>query len=907
MKVQPPARFGPYEIVARLGAGGMGEVYRARDSRLRREVALKILPESAASSRDRQRRFTQEAIAAGKLNHPNIVAVYDVGVEEGTPYLVSELVEGTSLRQEMNQGRTPVKRLLDIALEIAEGLAAAHENGVTHRDLKPENVMITREGRVKILDFGLAKTFGDDEELGDPSLQTETAPGLVVGTVPYMSPEQARGQRADFRSDQFALGIVMYEMATGRHPFRRDTAVQTLSAVIAEEPPPIGDLNAGLPAPLRWTIARLLAKSPAERYAHTADLAADLRTIRDHLTEAAIPAMASGGQPARRLRRGAIAIAALAACGAAFVLGLAAAPGGVDLSRSKFTPIATDAGFQSAPSFSRDGRTLVYVAEVDDILQVFTRSLSSSTRFQVTHSRFDCHAPFWSPDGSRIYFHSLARDKESLWSVGSAGGTPELLVEGATRSAISPDGRTLAMWRGEQDSPTRVSLWFSSPPGAAPTPFKEFGVTDSELRFSPDGSRLLIWATTGLGFDTFNANNGFWMIRLPSGDPQPIMPAFSGARTPTVFSWLPDGRRIVFAQDDGRTPGTHLWLADVDAGTAHPLTITSGSEGSPSVSPDGTRVAFTSEATDFDLMLVPVDGSPLQTILSSTRNELDPAWTPGGSQYAFVTDRTGHEEIWLRGQNADQRPLVSDADFAQPTTLYGSLAFSPDGQRLAYQRLSPSTGWRVWISTIAGGSPIRLNASGPDLYQDAPTWSPDGDWIAFVVASGDSRDNPTVPAGRWSLAKARVGRTVPPEIILASRIVPFSRPQWSPDGRWIVCSTFDGLMLVSPDGKETRLLNDAEWIAYEWSGDSSRLYGLRASDDSHHLMLTALDVQSGRERVITANLGPIPEANQPVRGFSRVGTRGFATSIARVRSDIWMLDGLQLSRDWRSRFWPFRR
>lgn len=906
MKGQVPARFGPYEIVGQLGAGGMGEVYRARDHRLQREVALKILPESAASNPDRQRRFAQEAITASALNHPNILAVYDVGVEGGTPYLVSELIEGTSLRHEMSQGRIPIKRLLDLSLQIAQGLAAAHEAGIVHRDLKPENVMVTRDGRVKILDFGLAKVFAEDGELANPPVLTQTAPGLVIGTVPYMSPEQARGARADFRSDQFALGVVLYEMSTGTHPFRRDTAVQTLSAVIGEEPPPLSELHAALPVPLRWLIGRLLAKSPRERYAHTADIAADLRTIRDHLTEATLPAAAPRETATRRRAIGWAALGLTVAC-ATFALGLMFAPVGVDLTSYKFTPLATDAGFQGAPAFSPDGRTVAYVAEVDDVLQVFTRSLASPTRFQVTHSRFDCHDPFWSPDGTRIYYHSLARDKEALWQVSPAGGQPEHIIDGATHAAISPDGRTLAFLRSESDRNLQFTLSFSSPPGAEPRRFKDFGFSDGQLRFSPDGSRLLVWGTTGHGFDVFKSNNGFWMIRPDEGKATPVLPSLAGTRIPTVFSWLPDGRHIVFAQDDGRTPGTHLWLANVDTDDARPLTVTSGSEGGPSVAPNGKRLAFTSEATDFDLVLVPADGSGLQTFLSSTRNELDPAWSPNGAQHAFITDRSGRQEIWLRNQDATfERPLVTDADFPEQTVVFGSLAFSPDGQRLAYQRFAPATGWRIWISTVAGGSPVRLT-TGPenDRYQDGPTWSPEGDWVAFASGSRGAQA-PDSPAAWQSLVRARVGSGSAAPVVVRRGIVPFARPQWSPDGRWIACQTPEGLTLSSPDGKKSRAISEADWITYGWSSDGARIYGLQPADDLHHFMLVALDIKTGEERVINANLGPIPQANQPIRGFSRIGDRGFMTSIARVRSDIWLLEGFRAPGGWRDRLWPFR-
>jgi serine/threonine protein kinase len=257
-----PSHFGPYQIVSPLGAGGMGQVYRGRDTRLQRFVAIKILHDHAARDTDRQRRFAQEAVAASALNHPNILTVYDVGTDGDTQYLVSELIDGVSLNVEMNRGRLPLKRIIDITCQVAEGLAAAHAGGIVHRDLKPENIMVTHDGHVKIVDFGLAKAPDTELSILGTYTATKTAAGLIMGTVPYMSPEQARGGEADFRSDQFALGVILYELTTGAHPFKRETAVQTLSAIIAEEPPDPAQAAPTLPVAMRWLIRRLLAKNP---------------------------------------------------------------------------------------------------------------------------------------------------------------------------------------------------------------------------------------------------------------------------------------------------------------------------------------------------------------------------------------------------------------------------------------------------------------------------------------------------------------------------------------------------------------------------------------------------------------------------------------------------------------------
>src|ERR1700674_5320063 len=282
------SRLGPYEVLSALGAGGMGEVFRARDTRLSRDVAIKVLPERLSSDPERLKRFEKEARSASALNHPSIVTIYDVGQTDGVSWIAMELIDGKTLRELLVGGALPVKRSLQLATAVAEGLAKAHEAGIVHRDLKPENVMVTKDGLVKILDFGLAKlttTGSGSDEASHLPTETGTSPGVVLGTVGYMSPEQAAGQQIDFRSDQFSFGSILYEMATGKRAFQKATAVDTLSAILHEEPEPIASLNPQVPAPLRWIVERCLAKEPEGRYGTTQDLARDLATVRDHLSE----------------------------------------------------------------------------------------------------------------------------------------------------------------------------------------------------------------------------------------------------------------------------------------------------------------------------------------------------------------------------------------------------------------------------------------------------------------------------------------------------------------------------------------------------------------------------------------------------------------------------------------------
>jgi Tol biopolymer transport system component len=894
------SRFGPYEVVGRLGAGGMGEVYRARDPRLHREVAIKILQQSAATDPERQRRFAQEAIAAGALNHPNILVVYDVGVENGVPYIVSELIDGASLREEMQRGRIAVKRLVEIAARLADGLAAAHAAGIVHRDVKPENVMVGLDRRIKIVDFGLAKPeSGESVEQLNASSPTQTAAGLIVGTIPYMSPEQAVGGTVDFRSDQFSLGLMLYEMATGAHPFLRATPVQTLSAVIGDEPRPIAELNPQLPAPLRWVIDRCLAKDPRGRYAHTADLAADLLQLRDRLGEIVPEAPVVAPGPARRRTLLWLAVSAAIAA-VAFAVGTAVIQPSSAIDSYKYIPLATDAGYQGQPAWSPDGKSVAYVADVDGVLQVFTRSLTSVLRTQITRTRFDCHDPFWSHDSTRIYFHTLAGGKDSLWRVSPTGGPADVVMEGASRATISPDDRTLAVFRQDSDNAVGMSLWFASPPTGEPKKYTQppldHTVSDGLLRYSPDGSKLLVWFNA-YGGSSVSQGTQFVLIGEQAAAPRNVLQSLSGPRTSPLFTWLPDNRHIILVRNDGPTAGSHLWIADADTDRTFPLTVTNTNESSPALAPDGRRLAFTSEATDFDLAMVPIDGSPPRTFLSSTRNELDPAWSPTSAQYAFVSDRTGSQEIWVRSEEAAperggfERPLVTDADFpGSRTMVLGSLAFSPDGRRLAYQRFADG-GYRIWVSTLEGGTPAQLTKA--DAYQDGPTWSPDGEWVAYITGTQNAY---------WSLAKIRVGGTAP--VILKTGVAPFARPQWSSDGRWLLCQTAEGLELIASDGSATRTLSRDEWFAYAWSADGTKVYGLRTADDLHHFLLASVQVATGRETTINANLGAIPQANQPIRGFSPLRRDGFLTSIARVRSDIWLLEGFDLPTSRFRRFWP---
>ncbi len=410
------ARLGPYEIRSTLGAGGMGEVYRARDTRLNRDVAIKVLREDDAASVESRSRFEREARAIAALNHPNIVAVYDFGVEAGQQYIVSELVEGESLRALLTGKPVPIRKLLDIATQVADGLAAAHAAGVVHRDLKPENIMLAKDGRVKILDFGLARqakvvrpasddcanpdrtaTFasaGDDAE-------NLTVAGMVLGTASYMSPEQALGKQIDFRSDQFSFGLILHELASGKRAFAKESKVETMAAIVRDEPPPMDEK---VPPPLRWIVDRCLAKEPEQRYESTRDLFRELRNIRDHFSEAHTSAVfapiASPKKPRSRwktplavgLLLGVIA-ALLILVGALYMVhrkgeaGAAAEPADQDV---RVSPLTALPGYVGWPALSPDGKQVVFAwdggrSTAKSMFDLYIKVIGAERIQQLTH------------------------------------------------------------------------------------------------------------------------------------------------------------------------------------------------------------------------------------------------------------------------------------------------------------------------------------------------------------------------------------------------------------------------------------------------------------------------------------------------------------------------------------------
>jgi serine/threonine protein kinase/Tol biopolymer transport system component len=884
VSLQPGAPIGPYVIVAPLGAGGMGEVHRARDSRLRREVALKILPPGFSADPSRRTRFEQEAHAAAALNHPNILAVYDVGSDGDVAYLATELVNGETLAALMDRGPLPLRTVLDVAVQIADGLAAAHAGRIVHRDLKPANIMVTNDGRVKILDFGLARQHAPASE--ETIAGGQTTPGMIVGTVHYMSPEQARGTVVDIRSDQFSFGLILYELLAGKKAFDEPESVQTLSAIITKDPPP---LEARTPAPVRWIVDRCLAKSPESRYESTRDLFHELRSVRDHLSEIssqAQPAAAaapSSGRPARIWPVIAAGLLGLAVPTAFFIT--AAGPAAPDPSRFQYTPLAFEPGGQSTTAaFSNDGRAVAYAARETSSApyQVHVRYLDQPTARQLTMVEESAHAIGWSPDDTRVIFATLT----AVWSIPTAGGDPQRLLALPASSrvplgvTVSRDNTTAAVLHGGDDGLWQVST-ASLPDGhLVRYPGESFETRNiyntPTLTFSPDGRQLLLLLNRG------TAGEEGWVLSYPapgaSGVRRIEPPLVSYAGTP-VAMWMPDNRRVVMSLKPTRLNRRQLWFVDTQSGERQPITTGTRDTSVAAVAPGGDRLLLRESSSDFDVISVDLASGAATPLIASERNEQMPHWSAGERRLVYVANHSGAPEVWLRQEGVADQPLVTARNFPGDTTsalLLPTLA--PRGDRVIYSRADTDGQIWLWISSVAGGAPIRATSEKADGRAEFPgAWSPDGSWFAYVAVVG----------GRPQLMKVRTTGQSTPELIGANPTAGTFVPEWSPTGEWIVW----GESLISPDGKTQRSIGTHGSPYYVFSRDGRELYGIRSEQGRHTLF--AISVATGRVRDLglPTTFAPLGTLTPSIRLSVAPDGKTLVYGTGVNRSALWLLDG----------------
>jgi len=751
-------RLGPYEVIAPIGAGGMGEVYKARDTRLGREVAVKVLAAGKTESKERTLRFEREARAASALNHPNIVTIHDIGDQDGTIYIAMELVDGATLR-EISSGTLPPKKILDIAVQTADGLAKAHAAGIVHRDLKPENVMVSRDGYVKILDFGLAKLVeakaGDGADL-PTSAPTATREGMVMGTVGYMSPEQASGAAVDFRSDQFSFGAILYELATGRRAFQRNTAAETLTAIIREDPPPIDQANAKVPAPLRWLVERCLEKDPDERYASTKDLARDLSRLRQRLPEAT-GSGETAASPARReseadrsfqrlsFRRGTVLSARFAPDAQTVIYGAAwegspfrlfstrrespessalTLPDAEILSISSTGLMAISLDRHWAGRFMWTG-TLAQVSilggaprEIEDDVQgadwgpdgelAIVRTVSGKHRLEypINHVLYETagwisHARV-SPDGERVAFldHPVPGDDGGSVVVVDLGGKTSVLSAGwITAYGLAWPRHGREVWFTATRAGVARAIWAVSLAGEERLLLR--GLSELTIQDVSSDGRILITSDNGK----------VGVIGQPPGQ--------SHEKDLSLLDWSrlrdlsADGKTLLFDETgEGGGANGAVYIRKTDGSPAVRL----GDGLAKQISPDGKWVLSVTLTPTRKIVLLPVRTGKRREIESGDITPHEAMWTPTPNRILVSGNEPG------RGG----RLYVQDLDGGPPK------AITPEGIGEGLGPISPDGKWVVaqgvdhafYLYPLEGGEPKAIPGMSPD--ERPICWTPVG-------------------------------------------------------------------------------------------------------------------------------------------------------------------------------------
>ena len=838
MTLTAGTRLGSYEILAPLGAGGMGEVYRARDPRLGREVAIKVLPEALAADRDRLARFEQEARSASALNHPNIVTIYEIGVAGSVSYISMELVEGKTLREVVAEGPVPTRRLIAMAAQIADALAKAHEAGIIHRDLKPENLMVTRDGFVKILDFGLAKlALPESSEISAmPTLaKPETHAGVVLGTVGYMSPEQASGLRLDFRSDQFSLGSILYELATGRRAFSRPTTAEALVAIIREEPEGIAALAPQIPVPVRWVIERCLAKDPEERYASTRDLARDLKHLRDHGSE--VSAEAAPVVLARRLGWFGPALAAGVLLGGALVVFAAlrarhpspAQPVRFAIPvppRATYSPAEGSRGFAISP----DGTRLVIEASMAGRRRLFLRPLDSDKAAELDGTS-GAESPFWSPDSRFIAFFADGKLKK----IPAAGGPPEELCAASFDivGSWNREGTILFSQISSNAEIFRVSDKGGEAVRVTSVDPSRGAVADIWPHFLPDGRRFLYLDWVSHPMSPGHAPRELRVASLDSKESRVVTRLDSRAEyaSPGYLLYVRDATLFAQPFDEARArltgepllvaEGVHYFYGPAHAAfsvsqtgvlvyqaAARPSRLVwldragreIGTLGEPAVlngfriSADGQKVAAAIEdkrTGTSDVWVFELQRGVSTRLHSDPVDEKSPVWSPDGSKVLYRSDRMGVPDIYeiAVGVPGSERRLLEQPGVQQPEDI------SRDGRLLIYRNNTQTTAPDIWILPLNGDAKPLPWLQTP-FAERSPRISPDGRWIAYESdEAGDPEVYVALTEGggekkRLSPAGGRL-------------------PRWRRDGREMYYVTPDGFLAAVPIAPGARLETDA--------------------------------------------------------------------------------------------------
>jgi len=813
--VTPGTKFGRYEIRTKLGAGGMGEVYQARDMELGRDVAVKVLPSSFSTDATRLHRFQQEASAAGALNHPNVLIVHDIGAHDGAPYIVSELLEGETLRKRIGGGGLGQRRAIDYALQIANGLAAAHEKGIIHRDLKPDNIFVTNDGRVKILDFGLAKLTqldGDQVQTDIPTRRVNTDPGVVMGTVGYMSPEQVKGHQVDQRSDIFSFGAILYEMLSGRRAFHGESAAETMSAILKEDPPELSETNKTVSPALERLVTHCLEKKPEARFHSARDIAFALDAVSgtstsfDQTIPGAMPAIRSHTRE-RFMWIAAVALLLIALLGVLF-WNLRPATQQARTIRFFISP-AEQTSF-TVSEISPDGsRMVIGVRESSGKALLWIRSLDSLTMQPLSGTEGGIY-PFWSPDSRSIAFFAEGKLKK----IDVSGGPAQTLCNAGVGAGGAWNANGVIVFSPD----TASGLYRISSSGGVQAPLTTLDETRQEAshkhpQFLPDQKHFLFLATS-----THAENSAIYVGSLDSKETKLLVNARARARymppgyllflrDRTLMAQSFDANQLTLAGEPfplAEQVGFNAVLGNAafsvsDNGTFTYLTGSIGG-GQPAIysrdgkrmssvgppgeyfnlylSPDEKRVAVAvsdpqTGARDVSLLDI-ANGTPTRFTFSLAEDFL-PVWSPDGTRIVFSSDREGPGNLYLKSASGagNEELLFKSNERKWPGD------WSRDGRFIICTSRSPTTKDDLWVMPMTGDQkPFLYLQSSND--EDHPRFSPDGHFVAYT---SDEH-------GRWEVYVQTFPASGGKWVVSANG---GAQPRWRRDGK--------ELFFIAPDRK----------------------------------------------------------------------------------------------------------
>jgi Tol biopolymer transport system component len=855
----------------------MGEVYRARDERLGREVAIKILPPDVAGDPERRRRFEREARAVAALNHPGVLALHDVGEVQGLCFMVTELLEGESLRDRLVRGPAPFDRVVEWGAAAAEGLAAAHDRGIVHRDVKPENLFLTRDGRLKVLDFGLARelavaAIGSDER----TLSSPTRAGVVLGTLGYLSPEQARSETVDARSDIFSLGCVLYEALSGRRAFAGNTSQDLIASVLRDDPPDLSALRPGAPIGLVAIVRRCLAKERSARFQSASDLAFALRSLpqASGVHPGGAAAKAHPAQRARLLTVGLAVAFGLAGLAAGYWLRPAAGSG----ARMVLT-LTPGLAREASPAISPDGKFVVYLANESGRTDVWVKFVGGGPAVNVTagsgleiQSRAAVGGLQISPDGATIAVRAGQPGEPSthwgVWLVPAPlGGPPRELVERAAGLRWSPDGQRIAFMRPDPALGDSIVVARRDGSGERVLVPPHPGFHAHEPAWSSDAR----WIYFDRGVMPDNAApTEIWRVPSEGGSAEPVVRTRGVARSPEP---TPDGRALLYAGDQGGG-AFNVWWRALDSGRERRLTWGAGDYISPRLSRDGGRLVCEARTSVGSLRMLDLHAAnqPLgRPLTGGGADDTAPSISRNG-RIAFSSARNGTVDIWTsNGDGGNPRPLTSDAE------IDSLPAISPDGNRVAF--VSDRGGRRgLWLVSTGGGAPREL---APADIVNRPSWSPDGRRLVYAAEEAD---------GRFALWLVPTDGGTPAAIPGASG----RAPVWSPAGDLIAyfTSTADGLRVrfVGPNGERRPDRPDLPTgamvsMAFSWDGRSLAM-GISPGSGAAQILLVAL--ASGDRKTVLQG-GPFTA----LHGLAWTpDDRGLVFGLVQHESRVLLFDGL---------------